>query len=57
MGKSDEGAHRSQKVTVARGDARGFPEGLDALYQQSPAIYHLWKRVWKRVCVCVVVWE
>lgn len=45
----DGRAHRRRKVTVARGDARGFPEGLDALYQQSPAIYHMWKFV----CVCV----
>ena len=52
-GESDGGAHRRQKVTVARGDARGFPEGLDVLYQQSPAIYHLWKCVC--VCACVFV--
>ena len=53
MGQSDGGAHRRQMVTVARGDARGFPKGLDVLYQQSPAIYHLWKPV----CVCVCVRE
>ena len=47
--ESDGGVHGRQKVTVARGDARGSPEGLDVLYQQSPAIYHLC------VCVCVCV--
>lgn len=41
FGEGDGGVHRRQNVIVARGNARGFPEGLEVLYQQSPAIYHL----------------
>lgn len=48
-GEGDGGAHRRQSVALARGNARGFPEGLGVLYQQSAAIYHLWRCV--RVCV------
>lgn len=55
LGEGDGGVHRKQNITVARGNAWGFPEGLEVLYQQSPAIYHLWKCDFVRMCVSAFV--